>query len=213
MMQNKFLLLVLHVTFSTVTVMGFTIGGIVNDRGLRGKLFSSIQEEETQCVVILKQYEVTLRKPIGMTLESDEEDPGAGIIIKRIDPQGLTAVMCKSEPDNYDICIRDKILNVNGKDVGNKSYENVMQMISDGPDEVRLSLGRPSDAVVIRWNNGISVAAKPGDPVKEIARDEASVKIPYLCHSGGCGTCEQSISTGKGEVSNQTFYRKCDQLW
>jgi len=186
--------------------MGFTIGGIANERSLRGKLFRRSQEEVTEDVVILKQHEVTLRKPLGMILESVEENPGAGIIIKRIDPHSLTAVMCKSEPDNYDICIRDRILNVNGKDVGSESYENVMQMISDGPDEVRLSLGRPSDAVVIRWNNGISVAAKSGDPIKQIAQDEASVKIPYACYSGGCGSCEQSISTGKGEVSDQIFY-------
>lgn len=70
--------------------------------------------------------------------------------MKRIDPQGQTAAACRSDPAGVDIfCVRDKVMQTNGNDISNDDFEDIMQiMIIDGPEEVKLVLGRPSDAVI-----------------------------------------------------------------
>ena len=148
----------------------------------------------------MTEREVSLRKPMGVILEEDEFDPNAGVIIKRIDPTGQTAAACRSDPSDLDICIRDRIIQVNGIDVANGSLEEIMKTILDGPEITKMVLSRPDDAVVIRWPNGISVAADPGDSFGLIAQNEALVRIPYSCSSGGCGSCEQSILSEDGKV-------------
>ena len=161
-------------------------------------IFASIEEPE---VLLNEEHVVSLRKPMGIILQTDDADPAAGVIVKHIDPHGPTAAACRSNPSGVDICIRDKVIRVNGRDVSNDSLEEIMALITDGPEKVELVLGRPSDAVVLRWANGVSVAARPGDSFGCIAQHEAGIRIPYSCASGICGTCEQSISTEDGEVS------------
>jgi hypothetical protein len=148
------------------------------------------------------QHRVTLQKPMGIILESDENDASMGVIIKQINPLGNTASACKNNPLGVDICIRDRILQVDNTDVTDKSLEDVMELIVNGPkDVVELVLGRPKDAIVMKWWNGISVAVQPGERIKDISRYEACVKIKYSCQGGGCGTCECSmITTGVGGV-------------
>mmetsp|Transcript_5608 Transcript_5608/g.8345 ORF Transcript_5608/g.8345 Transcript_5608/m.8345 type:complete len:226 (+) Transcript_5608:53-730(+) len=155
---------------------------------------------------ILSEHKVTLRKPMGLILEeSDEYGASCGVMIKQIDPAGETGVACRSK--NADICVRDKILSVNGKECADDSFDNVMDLLIDGPDEIDLILGRPENAVIVKWSNGIAVAAKPGDYFGQIAQDEAFVKIPYSCSNGGCGTCEQQILFTKD--GSQRYIRPC----
>jgi len=183
-------LLSLHVCFTAA----FTSPLGVRQR-FGTSVFASLQAE-----AVLTEHAVVLRKPMGITLAADESNPHAGVIVKKMDPTGLTAAACRSDPIGVDICVRDKVIKINGKDVSSGSYEDIMRMLIDGPKDVNLVLGRPSDAVVVRWANGISVAAMPGDSFKSIAKHESFIKIPYLCTSGGCRTCEQSLLTGDGEV-------------
>jgi len=149
----------------------------------------------------MKEHEVTLSKPMGIIFEEDEANPDAGTVVKRIDPHGQTAAACRFDPEGVDICVRDTVIEVNGRDVKNKSLEDIMQMIMDGPQKIELVLSRPADAVVVCWPNGISVAAKPGDSFGFIAQHEAFINIPYSCTNGGCGSCEQSILSEDGGVS------------
>jgi len=167
------------------------------------RIFASIEEPE----VILSEHVVSLRKPMGIILEGDESNLAAGVFVKRMDPQGQTAAACRSDPSGFDICIRDKVMFVNGVDVSQDSLESIMELIIDGPNTVEIVLGRPSDAAVVRWTNGISIAAKPGDSFGCIARHEALIKIPYSCASGACGTCEQSISSEDEEF--RQYIRPC----
>mmetsp|Transcript_13421 Transcript_13421/g.25193 ORF Transcript_13421/g.25193 Transcript_13421/m.25193 type:complete len:211 (+) Transcript_13421:3124-3756(+) len=166
------------------------------------------------------QHHVTLKKPMGIILESDEQDNNEeGIIIKQIDPLGNTASACRDNPQGIDICIRDRIIQVDNVDVSNnKSLEDVMKLIINGPNEtVHLVLGRPKDAIVMKWWNGISVAVNPGERVKDIARYEACVKIKYSCDTGGCGICECSMLTvgqkqeGQGDQGrgSERYFRPC----
>lgn len=141
---------------------------------------------------------------MGIILESDEDDASMGVIIKRIDPLGNTASACKDNPLGVDICIRDRILQVDNMDVSEKSLEDVMGFIINAPnDVVELVLARPKDAIVMKWWNGISVAVRPGEKIKNIARYEACVNIKYSCQGGGCGICECSMVTDRGSELEQ----------
>lgn len=153
-------------------------------------------------------HKVRLRKPMGIILESDDEDPKAGVIIKRIDPMGQTAAACRNDPVGVDICIRDRILQINNLEVKDESIESIMKIIMEGPEMIDLVLGRPKDAIVLKWWNGISVAAKPGEKIRNIAASEACVRVNYSCDSGGCGTCELSISHN-GTDGEERYFRPC----
>lgn len=165
---------------------------------------------DSDALIQLTERTVRLQKPMGIIIEeanepsldddtalasySDGDKTGGisgGVIIKSIDPNGSTAAACLEE--DVDIAIRDKILAVNGISCEGDTFENVMDLLIESPQEVEISLGRPSDAVIVRWSNGINVAAKPGDYFGQIAQDEAFVQIPYSCSNGGCGTCEQTV--------------------
>eukprot|EP01083_Nonionella_stella_P158509 516087_1 len=165
-------------------------------------------DSDTQ--IELTERTVRLRKPLGIVIEEADDpsldddtslssssdgcqpdDMSGGVIIKSIDPNGSTSAACLD--DNVDIAIRDKILAVNGISCKNDTFESIMDLLIESPPEVEILLGRPSDAVLVRWSNGINVAAKAGDYFGQIAQDEAFVKIPYSCSNGGCGTCEQTV--------------------
>lgn len=151
--------------------------------------------------VKMKRHSVSLQKPIGIILEIDEERPDLGVLVRRIDENGSTAAACRAKPMETDICVRDRLLEINGVDVSDKTLENVMDIIIEAPIDIDLVLGRDSDSIIVRWSNGIAVAAKVGDSFRSIASSDAYVKIPYSCESGGCGTCEQTIVVGFSEVS------------
>lgn len=153
-------------------------------------------------------HKVRLRKPMGIILESDDEDPTSGVIIKRIDPMGQTAAACRTDPVGVDICIRDRILQINDMEVKDESLESIMKIIMDGPEMIDLVLGRSKDAIVLKWWNGISVATKPGEKIRNIAASEACVRVNYSCDSGGCGTCELSISHN-GTDGEERYFRPC----
>ena len=141
--------------------------------------------------VKMKRHSVSLQKPMGIILEIDEERPDLGILVRRIDENGSTAAACRAKPMETDICVRDRLLEINGVDVSDETLENVMDIIIEAPIDIDLILGRDSDSIIVRWSNSF----------RSIASSDAYVKIPYSCESGGCGTCEQTIVVGSSEVS------------
>mmetsp|Transcript_28633 Transcript_28633/g.41803 ORF Transcript_28633/g.41803 Transcript_28633/m.41803 type:complete len:245 (-) Transcript_28633:719-1453(-) len=153
----------------------------------------------------LTKRTIQLTKPLGIVLEEiDAFDSTAGVIILEIDPKGNAAAAFRR--GDADICLYDKILAVNNRDVEFSTFENVMdQIITSEGNDVSLTLGRAPDTITVRWPNGVGVAAKPGDHFCDLA-GLAKCKIPYGCTNGGCGTCEQSIVTDKGD---QRYVRPC----
>jgi ferredoxin len=146
---------------------------------------------------------------MGILLEKDESDPSSGVVVKNIDPKGQTATRIRQSKEDAKsvICIRDKILAVNGIQCQNSSFERVLELIQDSNDDVDLMVGRHCESVVVTWSNGVSIAAKSGEYFGNLA-NESSFLIPYSCRSGSCGTCEQSIIID-GRKEKQTFIRPC----
>jgi len=153
-------------------------------------------------------YRMVLRKPMGILLEQDESDLSSGVIVKTIDPNGQTAKkMGISKEDSSILCIRDRILAVNGIQCKNESFERVLELIQSSDDHVDLLLGRPFESVVVTWSNGVSIAAKSGEYFGNLA-NESSFRIPYSCRSGSCGTCEQTMIID-GRTEKQSYIRPC----
>jgi hypothetical protein len=152
------------------------------------------------------EYRLVLRKPMGIVLEQDESDLSSGVIVKTIDPNGQTAKKMHNE-DSSILCIRDRILAVNGIQCQNESFERVLELIQSSDDHVDLLLGRPFESVVVTWSNGVSIAAKSGEYFGNLA-NESSFRIPYSCRSGSCGTCEQAMIID-GRTEKQSYIRPC----
>jgi ferredoxin len=138
------------------------------------------------------EIEARINKPMGIIIE-EIDDTGLGVRIAQINPDGATAMLCRSGSAN--VCLRDKILAVNAVPCGVLSFEEVMDMITSTPGgEVSLLLGRPEGTIPVQWPNGVSVAAWPGEYLGNLA-GLAGFQISYSCRSGSCGSCEHSIET------------------
>ena len=150
------------------------------------------------------EIEATINKPMGIVIEEIDQT-GWGLRIAQINPDGATAALCRS--GSADVCLRDKILAVNGEPCGVLSFEQVMDVIISTPgDEVSLLLGRPKGTIPVKWPNGVSVAAWPGEYLGNLA-DLAEFQISYSCRSGSCGTCEHSIETD--DSGEKRYVRPC----
>jgi ferredoxin len=150
------------------------------------------------------EIEARINKPMGIVIEEIDET-GLGVRITQINPDGATAMLCRSGSAN--VCLRDKILAVNAVPCSVLSFEQVMDMITSTPgDEVSLLLGRPEGTIPVKWPNGVSIAAWPGEYLGNLA-GLAGFQISYSCRSGSCGSCEHSIETdGSGETR---YVRPC----
>jgi ferredoxin len=141
---------------------------------------------------------------MGIVIE-DIDETGLGLRIAQINPDGATAALCRS--GSADVCLRDKILAVNGEPCGVLSLEEVIDIITVTPgDEVSLLLGRPEGAIPVKWPNGVSIAAWPGEYLGNLADLACFQNISYSCRSGSCGTCEFSIETDSCE---KRYVRPC----
>jgi ferredoxin len=168
--------------------------------------FSEVTSAQTDVV------KVRIPKPLGIVLEElSVEDSKGGVGIVEVNPQGNAAKYGRSSSVTMDdgplLCVRDKVLAVNGEDVSTAAFDTVMEKIiaSDLP-VVELTLQRPQNSVVVAWDNGVSVAAQPGEYLGNVA-SEAGMKIHYSCRSGSCGTCEQSVDLNNGK--EQRYCRPC----
>ena len=150
------------------------------------------------------EIEARINKPMGIVIEEIDET-GLGLRIAQINPDGATAALCRS--GSADVCLRDKILAVNGEPCGVLSFEQVMDVITSTPgDEVSLLLGRPKGTIPVKWPNGVSIAAWPGEYLGNLA-GLAGFQISYSCRSGSCGSCEHSIETD--DSGKKRYVRPC----
>ena len=165
---------------------------------------------------ISRTEEVSLgvKKPLGIVIEEvDEEHHEQGVRIISISPQGNAAK--STAPDAY-LCIRDKILSINGQLCGTSNFDQVMDLIINAPDDipVQLTVERPlaspaTDASIVSFPNGISIVAKSEEILGALAHESGYGKhILYKCRSGGCGTCEHPVIIN-GNVHKIKYMRPC----
>ena len=149
---------------------------------------------------------VQIPTPMGIVIEEiDSSDTHQGVRITRVEPDGNAAASCGATAADL-LCVRDKILAVNGVACSEAPFEVVMDNIrSSTGGKVELTLGRPRGSVIVKWPNGVCVAAQPGEYLGNIGY-EGMMQIPYSCRSGSCGTCEQVVSTDNG---NARYLRPC----
>jgi ferredoxin len=152
-------------------------------------------------------FKVIIPKPLGIVLEevsADDDLEEAGVQIVQVHSDGNAA----KQPGSISgpLCVHDKVQAVNGDDVSTAAFDTVMEKIIASGTPVELTLRRPPGSVVVEWDNGICVAAQPGDYLGNAAI-EAGMKIQYSCRSGSCGICEQSVSLDNGK--EHRYCRPC----
>lgn len=87
------------------------------------------------------------------------------------------------------ICIRDKIVSINGNPCHDKSFDYIVDLISNSDtDKITLEIGRVDGHTVVNYDDGMCISAKPGENYGFLAR-KCNVHIDYECRSGSCQTC------------------------
>jgi len=190
-------------------------------------------------------YERELNKPMGLVLEEidavedpenddDDEDGtttagggGGGVRIvdmsPRLDDEGVDYASSNTNtntPPPPPICIGDKIASVQGRDASRCSFEQVMEMLAEAKNPVRIGFERPflfedggggggaAAAVPIVFahtNVGVVAVVSNRNNENEILGNVAlrahcgQERIPYDCRSGSCGSCEQKMTLYREE--------------
>mmetsp|Transcript_6186 Transcript_6186/g.9484 ORF Transcript_6186/g.9484 Transcript_6186/m.9484 type:complete len:285 (-) Transcript_6186:163-1017(-) len=147
-------------------------------------------------------HKIDISLPLGLTLEEMDSDPSCGVVVVGISPAGNAA---KSNAnvfsnikslDNNDstvgdkcICIRDKIISINGNTFHDQSFDNVVELISNADtNTITLEIGRLQGSTVVNYDNGLCISAKPGENYGFLA-SKCNVDSNYECRSGACQTC------------------------
>ncbi|KAL7472936.1 hypothetical protein ACHAXS_013316 [Conticribra weissflogii] len=158
-------------------------------------------------------YEITLSLPMGLVLEElDASDSSYGVVIVGIIPGGNAAksnidVFASKNSHNRKsgtikdkcICIRDKVMSIDGKPCHDKSFDEVMNFIhcSNSSSKanichVTMQLGRLQGSTVLHYSctdsGGVCIAAKQGESYGFLAQ-KCGVDIDYKCRNGSCRTC------------------------
>lgn len=165
-------------------------------------------------------HTVTVDLPLGLVIEEmDLFDPSFGVAIIGIN-EGNSArhnsdvfAEMKSRGGAMDgrsggcICIRDKIMAVNGTPCADKGFDDVISLIAGTQsDKVTLALGRLSGSTVVNYYDGICISAKAGESYGFLA-EKCGVCIDYECRTGNCQTCasllefpdkDRDLSSGGG---------------
>ena len=168
-------------------------------------------------------HEITIQLPLGVTLEeidsssSSNVAPSSGVAIIGIHENGNAAIYnsnifskLKPTPGNSNsnrnirndcICIRDKIMSINGVPCHDKSFDDVIFLLSNCRSSnessmnhtITIGLGRLEKSTVVNYHNGIAISAKPGESYGFLAANCGIDTIEYKCRSGNCQTCVRLI--------------------
>lgn len=148
-------------------------------------------------------FSTQLHRPLGLVLEEmDLTDASYGVAIIGISDSGnaakynsrLFSKLKAPDESGVDcrrdcICIRDKIMSVNGQPCHDKCFDDVVGLISNAESStVTLQLGRLQQSTVLNYYNGYCISAKPGESYGFLA-GACGVDIEYECRSGNCQTC------------------------
>lgn len=145
-------------------------------------------------------HKIAIPLPLGLTLE--EMGVSDGVVIVGISPNGSTARLnldVFSNISQYDsifdrcICIRDKIMSVNGIPCHDKGFEEVMELLTNSEaKEATIELGRIEGSTVFHYSKGRCIAAKPGESYGFLAA-KCGVNVAYECRTGNCLTCSRQM--------------------
>ena len=148
-------------------------------------------------------HKLSIPLPLGLILEEmDTSDTAYGVAIIGISPEGNVAKLNSEVFSNirqYDpstigeqcVCIRDKIISVNGVPCHDKSLDYIMETIMNSKStKVTLEIGRIQQSTVINYSNGICISAKPGESYGFLAQ-KSGIHVEYECRTGNCLTCQQ----------------------
>ena len=148
-------------------------------------------------------HELSIQLPLGLTLEEmDVSDCSYGVAIIGISTDGNAAKMNsnvfsdtssihQSSVAQRCICIRDKIMSVNGIPCQDKSLDDVIELIANSDSQrVTLGLGRIEQSTVLHYSQGRCIAAKPGESYGFLAQ-KCGVDVTYECRIGQCLTCSR----------------------
>lgn len=146
-------------------------------------------------------HTLSIPLPLGLTLEEmDISDPSYGVVIVAIAPEGnaskinlnaFSNISQSGSVGDHCICIRDKIMSVNGTPCHDQSLDTVIQLIKQCElEEVTIELGRIEHSTILTYSKGRSIAAKPGESYGFLAQ-KCGVEIEYECRTGNCLTCSR----------------------
>ena len=148
-------------------------------------------------------HKISINLPLGIVLEElDESDPTLGVVVIGINEgnarqhnanilsQAKSTLSTQKNNINECICIRDKIMSVNGTPCHNKGFDDVIHLISSTePNEtVSLEIGRLQDSTVLNYYNVVCISALPGENYGFLA-NKCGIDIQYECRTGNCQTC------------------------
>jgi ferredoxin len=162
-------------------------------------------------------YTISVPLPLGLTLE--EMGASGGVVIVGISPEGNTARLNLDVFSNISqyatiqdkcICIRDKIMSVNGIPCQSKSLEEVIVLITNsGSTEATMELGRIDGSTVLHYSKGRCIAAKPGECYGFLAA-KCGVDVAYECRTGHCLTCSMQMEfpDKSNSEKNGNIYRR-----
>lgn len=167
-------------------------------------------------------YKLSIPLPLGLVLEEvDIADPSHGVVIVGISPDGNAAQLnsklfsdksLNSTIGQKCICIRDKVISVNGTLCNDCSLEDVIQLITKSNDDnVVLEIGRIQQSTVLHYSQGRCIAAKPGESYGFLAQ-KCGARVMYECRTGNCLTCAKRMefpdkmnSEEKGNLYERTI--------
>jgi len=150
-------------------------------------------------------HTVRLDLPLGIVIEDLDGDTGVSII--GISPEGNASIHNQSvfgklkSPDvsNFDatsaecVCIRDKVLSINGDNCHESTFDEVASLLSaERSNTVTLRLGRVPGSTVVNYCDGVCISAQPGESYGFLA-SKCGVNIDYECRTGNCGTCLRQL--------------------
>ena len=159
-------------------------------------------------------HKVLIDLPLGIILEEETSsiahDRG-GVVVVGINDNSNTAkynssIMSKVKEEGREridcqhdfICIRDKIISVNGISCYNRGLDEVMNIISEQSKKktdnaIEIAVGRLKDTTVINYYNGICISAKVGESYGFLADKCGITDVKYECRTGNCSTCMRRL--------------------
>ena len=150
-------------------------------------------------------HKLSIPLPLGLVLEEvDIADPSHGVVVIGISPDGnaaqLNSKLFSNKSPNSTIeigerciCIRDKIISVNGTPCHDSGLEDVIQLITNSNDDtIVLEIGRIQQSTVLHYSQGRCIAAKPGESYGFLAQ-KCGADVRYECRTGNCLTCAKRM--------------------
>ena len=147
-------------------------------------------------------HTVRLDLPLGIVIEDLDGDE-LGVSVVGISPGGnasthnndLFSKLKSADVRDFDetsaecVCIRDKLLSINGTPCHESKFDEVVSLLSvEQSNSVTLRLGRVKGSTVVNFYDGVCIAAQPGEFYGFLA-NKCGVHVDYECRTGNCGTC------------------------